>query len=421
MSDILLVSVQPNLDILGLKGIHQFLRAMSYDSVLLYLPVFFSYRYNDKKHIKNFLEKEQPPVVGISLTSEEFEVAEDFTRLVGEVLPDSIVVWGGIEPTTEPEKCARVADYVCVGEGELTLLELLDVLKSGGSRRDIEKINNLAYFTEDGEFHRNPLNPLITDLDSLPPLRQIPERSYVDVGNRIEAVEVKHLMRYKRYRGQVYKIMTSRGCPYGCAYCCNRFLRSLYGKWPIRQRSVEHVMRELELAKEEGPPIVYVDIIDDCFFASDMEYLSEFCDQYKRRIGFPFIAKTTAREVSDERMRLLVDAGMTWTNMGLQSGSDRTCLEIYKRPTKPETFIKAARIISKYPVGIYYDIILDNPFETREDLLDTAITLANTPGPFMPLFFSLRFYPGTELRKRAIENKIIDERTYRYRRLFSVA
>ncbi|MCX8063643.1 MAG: B12-binding domain-containing radical SAM protein [Candidatus Hydrogenedentes bacterium] len=418
MSDVILVSVQPNLDILGLKGLHLFLREKGFDSKLLYLPVYKSYSNNSRNHLKDFLKKESPKVIGISLTSEDYEVAEDFTKLVKDVLPESYTVWGGIEATTEPEKCARVADFVCVGEGEMALVDFLNIVKKGGRREELEEVSNMAFFTEGGEFRCNPLYPLITDLDSLPPLRQIPVESYVDVGNRVEPVGVKHLMSYKRYRGQVYKIMTSRGCPYGCAYCCNRFLRNLYGKWPIRQRSVQHVIRELELAVREGPPILYVDIIDDCFFASDIEYLKEFCREYKEKIGIPFIAKTTAREASHERMQLLVDAGMTWTNMGLQSGSDRTCLEIYKRPTKSEKFIEAAKIISQYPVGIYYDIILDNPFETQEDLLNTAVTLGKTPGPFMPLFFSLRFYPGTELRKQAVNEGLIKEDEYRYEDIF---
>ncbi|MCA1903139.1 MAG: B12-binding domain-containing radical SAM protein [Candidatus Hydrogenedens sp.] len=419
MTDILLVSAQPNLDILGLKGLHLYLRQEGFDSLLLYFPVFKKYASrNQHQHIKQLLLEENPKVVGISLTAEDFQVASDITKIVREVLPETYVIWGGIEATTEPERCAQIADFVCIGEGELSLKAFLETVKSGADKDALKKINNLAYIDKEGILQTNPLSPLITDLDILPPLRQIPERSYVDTGTKIEPVRVEHLMRYKRYRGQVYKIMTSRGCPYGCAYCCNRFLRKLYGTWPVRHRGVEHVIQELELAMKEGPPIFYVDIIDDCFFASDMEYIKEFCKVYKKRIGLPFIAKTTAREVSHERMSMLVDAGMTWTNMGLQSGSDRTCIEIYKRPTKSETFLKAAQIVSEYPVGIYYDIILDNPFETLEDRLNTSLILSRTPRPFMPLFFSLRFYPGTELRKRAIEEGILKENPIVYEDYF---
>lgn len=419
MTDICLVSAQPNLDILGLKGLHLYLRQEGFDSVLLYFPVYKKYSgRNQHKHIKDFLLEEKPKVVGISLTAEDFQVASDITRIVREVLPGTYVIWGGIEATTEPERCAQIADFVCVGEGELSLKAFLESVRNGADKSTLKQINNLAYIDEEKVLITNPLSPLITNLDTLPPLRQIPERSYVDTGTKIEPVRVEHLMRYKRYRGQVYKIMTSRGCPYGCAYCCNRFLRKLYGTWPVRHRSVPHVIQELELAMKEGPPILYVDIIDDCFFASDMEYIKEFCKQYKERIGLPFIAKTTAREVSRERMSMLVDAGMTWTNMGLQSGSDRTCLEIYKRPTKSETFLNAAKVISEYPVGIYYDIILDNPFETQEDRLNTVITLSKTPGPFMPLFFSLRFYPGTEIRKRAMEEGILKDNPILYEDYF---
>lgn len=327
------------------------------------------------------------------------------------------MVWGGIEPTTEPERCLQWADFVCIGEGEFAMRDFVQTVKDGGSVEDLRKLNNFAYY-EGKKLCVNSLYPLISNLDKLPILRQIPDESYIDTGDAIEPVRVEHLYRFKRYRGQVLKVMTSRGCPYGCTYCCNRYLRKIYGKWPVRQRSVRHVIEEIELGLSEGPRIYYVDIADDCFFASDIDYIREFCREYKRRFNIPFIAKTTPHEVCEEKMSILTDAGLTWVNMGLQSGSDFTCLRIYKRPTTAENFLKAAEIISKYPIGVYYDIIVDNPYETLEDGLKTAEVLAKIPHKFIPLIASLRFYPGTELRERAIKDGLINADSIEFEDIF---
>ncbi|MCX8064561.1 MAG: B12-binding domain-containing radical SAM protein [Candidatus Hydrogenedentes bacterium] len=406
MADIVLISAQQNLDTIGLKYVHQYLlESGKIDTILLYIPIFAKQK--SRGHLKDFLISHSPKVIGISLTVEDYSIAVETTKLIREILPSVYVIWGGIEPTTEPERCLQWADFVCIGEGELPIKDFILKLKSGATYEDLQKVNNMA-FLSGGKLNINSLYPLITDLDSLPILRQIPENSYVDVGERVEPLQVKHLYRFKRYRGQVLKVMTSRGCPYGCTFCCNRYLRMIYGKWPVRQRSVKHVIEEIELGLREGPKTYYIDIADDCFFSSDLDYIKEFCYEYKKRFNIPFIAKTTPHEVSEEKMDLLTDAGLTWINMGLQSGSDYTCLKIYKRATTAENFLKAAEIISKYPIGVYYDIIVDNPYERLEDKLKTAETLAQVPHKFIPLIASLRFYPGTELRRKAIEDKIID-------------
>jgi radical SAM superfamily enzyme YgiQ (UPF0313 family) len=162
-------------------------------------------------------------------------------------------------------------------------------------------------------------------------------------------------------------------------------------------------MAELEAALAEGPRLEYVDFIDDCFLACDLEYLERFMGAYKARIGRPFIAKGTAKYFTREKMDLAVDGGLVWANMGLQSGSDRVCCEIYQRNITAAEFLAAARLIHEYPVASYYDVIVDNPFETVEDTLQTVETLMAAPKPFYVLIFSLNFYHGTDLRERALQ------------------
>jgi radical SAM superfamily enzyme YgiQ (UPF0313 family) len=219
--------------------------------------------------------------------------------------------------------------------------------------------------------------------------------------NAIAPLTIPLVRRYRTYLGGIYKIMTSRGCPHGCTYCVNRFLRGLYGKWQVRRRGVNNVMQELEAALREGPRVDYVDITDDCFLSADVEYIREFAKEYKARIGVPFIVKGTSRYFSREKLDLLYEAGMGWINMGLQSGSERVCRDVYKRNVPPAEFLAAAQLVAEYPVAAYYDVIVDNPFETPEERLATVEVLMQVPKPFYILVFSLRFYRGTEIRDMA--------------------
>ncbi len=394
---VLLISPQPNLDILGLKGLHLLLLERGYGSTLLYLPRLKVERDWQPK-LAAFVGEKRPCFIGISLMAYDFEAGLEVTAALKAAYPEIPVVWGGIYPTTSPETCVEYADYACVGEAEQTLL---DMARAANEGRSFDDINNLC-FMRDGEFRRNPLYPLVEDLDSLPIGRQIPAHAFVMAGGRVEPMEKRHLRRYRRYRGALYKLLTSRGCPHNCTYCCNHFLRQLYGRWPVRHRSVEHVMAELEAALHEGPPVEYVDITDDCFLANDIERLAEFCGQYKARIGKPFIVKGTALYFTKEKMDLLAGAGLGWVNMGLQSGSDRMCREIYDRRITAEEFLEAARLISHYPVAAYYDLLVDNPYETVDDYLQTAEILMRTPKPYFTPIFSLILFEGTSLRERAL-------------------
>lgn len=394
---VLLISPQPHLDILGLKGLHLLLLERGYDSVLLYLPR-LKEEQDWRSELTAFVEKLRPEFVGISLMAYDFEVGCEMTALLKKAFPGLPVVWGGIYPTTSPETCLEYADYACVGEAEQTLL---DMARAAREKQPFDDINNLC-FRRDGVVHRNPLNPLVEDLDSLPIGRQIPAQAFVMANGCVEPLNKHHLRRYRRYRGALYKLLASRGCPHNCTYCCNHFLRKLYGRWPVRHRGVDHVMTELEAALREGPPVEYIDITDDCFLANDLERLAEFSQQYKKRIGKPFIVKGTARYFTKEKMDLLADAGLGWVNMGLQSGSDRVCHEIYDRHITSEEFLEAARLISQYPVAAYYDLLVDNPFETTDDYLQTVDVLVQVPKPYFTPIFSLVLFEGTDLREHAL-------------------
>ena len=142
------------------------------------------------------------------------------------------IVFGGIHATSVPDRVlARdFADFVCRGEGEYPLLELVEALAAGAEDFPIPNI----WYKKDGRIVANEARPLIADLDSLP----LPDKEL--------------FYREAPYARKEYNLQTLRGCLNGCAYCHNGLERRLWqGKGEyLRRRSVDNVMAELIAAKK---------------------------------------------------------------------------------------------------------------------------------------------------------------------------
>jgi len=309
------------------------------------------------------------------------------------------VVWGGVHPTIAPDTCMEYADYVCIHEGERAIIDIADAV-IGNEYNKLAHIKNLCY-KQDGQIKRNPLYPLIQNLDEIPSYDHIPKNSYIQDNDVIVPVNRKTFIRYARYSGTTYSIMSSRGCPFSCTYCCNNVLSGLHDSKKVRHRSTANIISEIKKAINDNPYIEYINFQDDCFLACSGKHLSEFCEQYRKEIGRPFIVRSIPTYINREKVTALKSAGLAWISLGLQSGSDHTCKEIYKRRSLKADFLKAAGIIKDYNIAAFYDVILDNPFESVEDKLETIQTLVETPKPFYTQFFALNFYLGTELYARA--------------------
>ena len=244
---------------------------------------------------------------------------------------------------------------------------------------------------------KNPLRPLIADLDRLPFPDHFPEHSHVYHEGKILPMDVKLFRKYTRYDGKAYNIISSRGCPFSCSYCCNSFLSKLYGTKSIRTRSPQNVIAELRSAVEAFPDIILVNIHDDCFLAHREEWHREFVKDYKKWIDRPFIVRSTPLHLTEEKVRMLKEAGLAWVTMGLQSGSERINREVYCRHVSNRKFLEATALAKKYGVSGYYDVILDNPFEEEEDVISTLKVLREIPKPFQLQLFTLTFYKGTDI------------------------
>jgi coproporphyrinogen III oxidase-like Fe-S oxidoreductase len=153
---------------------------------------------------------------------------------------------------------------------------------------------------------------------------------------------------------------------------------------------------------------IYLD--DDAFLMYPTETIREFCDEYKQKIGLPFIITgATPSTISREKLYPLTNAGLRYLRMGIQSGSERI-KKLYHRIHSNQQVIDAAKIINEFrkiiPTPVY-DIILDNPWETDADTIDTLMLLSKMPAPYQLSLYALTLYPKTELYEKAKDEGLI--------------
>jgi radical SAM superfamily enzyme YgiQ (UPF0313 family) len=334
-------------------------------------------------------------------------------KRVRELEPSLYIVWGGIHPIIHPEDAITAeVDAICTGEGEFAFHELLDALTEG---RDHTGVGNF-WFKRGDEITRNHFLPLMTaeEMERLPfPLYREKERIY----RPGQGFEVTKLSDYVANDGLSYTAIWSIGCPFHCTYCGNtKFIANDLKYKRIRHPSARYMVEQIKDVRRRSPQIWHVNFQDDSFMAIPYPQLEEFAELWKAELDIPFaVYGVIPNYVKKDKFEILTWAGMNRVRMGIQSGS-REILDFYKRPSPPEKILAAGEVISslapKYHLPPVYDIIMDNPIETRENVAETLQLLYDMPRPFTLLIYSLKVIPNTELeramKERGVELDQID-------------
>ncbi|MBU0760101.1 MAG: B12-binding domain-containing radical SAM protein [Nanoarchaeota archaeon] len=310
------------------------------------------------------------------------------------------IVYGGVHATICPEDCIKHVDIVCVGEGEGAIVDLVKAIEKN---KDISKIKNL-WVRKDEKIIKNPVRNIIDNIDAIPfPDYEIKTQYLLEKGR---------IRKFQEYDlgGQIF-FLTGRGCPYGCDYCSNCLFNELYEgkrKKILRWHSPEYIIDGILFLKKKFPSLNYFDIRDDTFSLRPTEQLREFCELYKKKINMRFKCLGDPKTISEEKIRLLVDAGCTDIIIGIQ-GSERTNREIYHRMQTDENVLNAGKILNKYKnkLAVMYDVITSNPYEKPGDIINLISLLQKIPKPYYLSVNNLVFFPGTKLDKRAREDGTI--------------
>ena len=357
-------------------------------------PVVFSDA--EAGRLAKFLAREQVTHLGFYLMTASLKPYRLLAKALRARGFRGVLLAGGVHPTLCPEESLPdEADYAVQGAGETPLGMILD-------GADPATIPGLVW-RNNGVLAVNAQSPAQNlDLDRLPfPLFRF-DRDWILAGGKLRKLDWAMHSRHANWRGRYYDLVTSRGCAYRCAYCCN-----VYGA-PVRRQSVDRVIAEVRHVKETAPGIAGINIQDDSFYAGSEDWLREFCRRWKNEIGLPFITRMIPRYITPERLALLQDAGLQYVTMGLE-GSDRVNREVYDRKETGASFLKAARTVLASGLWLSIDYIIHNPYETEADLREIARVLNALPRPhWWIVCLSLTPFPHTPLHARCVKDKTLD-------------
>jgi radical SAM superfamily enzyme YgiQ (UPF0313 family) len=397
-----LISPYNNILSYGLRSIATYLRRNNVSVTVVYMINYFSDPY--KLEALNGLIRlcEDSDLIGITLMSNYFSNCVQITKEIKSQL-EIPVVWGGAHPTVAPEECLEHCDFVVLGEGEETLLELLTSIKQN---HPVDNIRNIVV-KKNKKICRNEVRPLVKRED-IPVVDNNFSSDYMLINDEICKMNDQLL---KRFMTSDYMTLSSLGCPFGCSYCINKKLKKLYDN-KVRFGVVDDIIKELVNVKDRMPFIKHIWFEDDLFIMRPIEELKVFVKEYKNKINLPFfVSGLNPVYVTEEKLRILISAGMDRVKMGIQTGGDNT-KKIFNRTMSNDRIIQAAHKINAFKNDLKltsYDLILDNPFESSEDIVQTIRLLNDLPSPFTLNLYSLTFYPGTDIYQKAKSAGIVKD------------
>ena len=331
----------------------------------------------DERRPQDFLSF-RPDIIGFSvLTGPTIADAIDESLEFKRIMPRAKVVWGNVHPSLLPEQTLiePSIDYVVIGAGEYTLLELVQHLEDGNSK--LAEIKGLAY-KENGRVIINEPRPFIKDLDELPD-------------------PAWHLIDVKKYWD--ITLNTSRGCPYRCTFCYNR----AYYQGYRGDLSAERVVSQIEhLRRRYGAK--RIKFYEDNF-TSNLKRLRKLCSLINdKKIKVKWDCETRAG-LNEKDIALMAKSGCISVGLGVESGSPRM-LKFLHKGTTIETIEETFWLLVKHKILPRIYIISGLPTETMEDfkLTQQLIKRLDTP-PYQYMMYLP--YPGTILFDYCVSHGLI--------------
>jgi len=313
-----------------------------------------------KRRSKEYLfEKlKEKPVVGITSTTPVWAEAVKIAELAKD--HGCTVIVGGPGPSIWKEKLLEkypFIDFVVFGEGEQIIIPLIKAIQEG---REPENLPGVSYRNNKGQIIPGQANPLIKDLDSLP----YADRDCLDL-------QTYHC---------ALSILTSRGCPYNCAFC----FKPVHGL-VFRTRTPKNVVDEIEWLLKTYPDIAkkvdYRVVIADDIFNLDMKRAKEIADEIiKRKVNckLVFVNGFHAKHVDLELMQKLKAAGTVEIWFGCDAGSEKILASLGKGVTLDmvRNAVKLARQASIPTIGMHFIIGLEGEnIETARETIAFARSL----------------------------------------------
>jgi radical SAM superfamily enzyme YgiQ (UPF0313 family) len=324
-----------------------------------------------------------PDLLGITSTTNFFGNAVDLADRVKRRFPRMLTLLGGPHVSAEAEAAMRHPsfDYGCIGEGEMTTLELARTLADGGALDDIQGL----VYRVNGQLVKNAPRPLIADLNILPePARHLlPLMRYVPQPN-----DGPYLPKTA--------MVSSRGCPYRCIFCDH----GIYGH-TYRSFNPQRIVDEMEgLVRRYG--IRDIAFVDSLFMINTKRVADITAEIVRRGVKVHWTCTVRANIATRDLLANMKAAGCWRVRIGIESANPDILRLIHKdvTPDQVRRAVNDAHELGLHPKGFF---MIGHPTETRETLaaairfaralpLTDVTVQINTPMPGAPQWTMYRDY-----------------------------
>ncbi|MBN1385160.1 MAG: radical SAM protein [Elusimicrobia bacterium] len=338
------------------------------------------------KDIEQRIKDYKPDVIGIGALYAEAKDSHFIARISKTLDKNCKVIIGGPYATSDYRNVLEDTnvDFAVIGEGEKTMLELMNRLEY---KKDITNVKGIAYRNENNSIRFTGYPEFISDLDSIP----FPAWELVNPNNYFNlGWGGRSLANTFQVHKRAVQIFSSRGCPANCIFCHN-----IFGK-RFRARSPENVIQEIKmLVNKYG--IREIEFIDD-FFHHDIKRAKKTADliiSQNFRIKIGFVTGLIVDNMDEELLDKLIRAGTYRIVYGIESGDSRIQKMIGKNLNLEKTK-KIIEMTAEKGISAGGSFMIGFPEET-EDNINTTIRYACESRLHVISFFTVTAFPGTAL------------------------
>jgi radical SAM superfamily enzyme YgiQ (UPF0313 family) len=356
--------------------------------------------------LREQIEKHQIDILCTGTMSWYWDKVDEILNLSKKIKPEITTIVGNAIVISDPQLAMEnlPIDIAVLGEGELTMADLAEVLSVGG---DLEQVKGICFF-RDGSLTTTPPRPVIENLDSLP----FPDYEGLGFKEWSETASKSGGMDILAGQGKtVYaEIIGSRSCPFSCTFCYHH-LGQRY-----RQRSLDNIFKEIEFLIDRYR-INSLYFLDELFSANHQR-MRQFAEKIKDYKIQGWGGSLRVNDVNLEIMKLLKESGLKLVSYGIENINDEILVSMNKRITKAE--IENALTLTR-EAGIFCNgnVIFGDPAETETTIRNTLNWLSKNPQFNMASVF-LKVIPDSPIYRYALDHGLIKDKLRHIREKFPI-
>lgn len=331
--------------------------------------------------LREYIRKKRPNIIGITASTASLLDVIKTAELAKDIDDKIHVCIGGAHVFIYPKETLsfKNIDTIALGEGEKVFLDLVRALME---KRSMDSIKGIGYKDNSSKIVLSMPYGYIENLDDLPfPARELIDiKKYYNIAGKSKAVAT---------------LMSSRGCPGRCTFCCTFYKKPRFVSAP-------RVAEEMQMCKNLGVKEVF--FLDDTFNL-DIQRVYAICQEIKRKkIKMIWGFKARVDFVTRDTLKTVVMAGCRRIHFGIETATDDG-LKRLKKDITLEQVRNVFKWAKEYNIETSAAFIIGCPGETRHDVLE-KIKLAKELNPTFAQFSVLTPYPNTEIYNNGLSRGI---------------